>query len=89
MQRRGLSNGAKRNLGLDVVGFLLRFWADRTAGVTRKRRMQLLETLPLGGKSQMMLVRCDDEEFLVCGGINGIEAIVKIGLSVKAAEVCE
>jgi flagellar biogenesis protein FliO len=40
--------------------------------------MQLLETLPLGGKRQLMLVQCGTEQFLVGGGLESVETIVKL-----------
>lgn len=43
------------------------------------KQMQLLETLPLGGKRQLMLVSCAGERFLVGGGVESIETIVRVG----------
>jgi flagellar biogenesis protein FliO len=40
--------------------------------------MRLLETLPVGGKRQLMLVRCGDEHFLVGLGADTISTIVKV-----------
>ena len=42
------------------------------------KQMQLLETLPLGGKRQLMLVSCAGERFLVGGGVESIETIVRV-----------
>jgi len=42
------------------------------------RQMQLVETLALGGKKQLMLVSCGGERFLVGGGSEGIETIVRV-----------
>lgn len=42
------------------------------------RQMQLLETLPLGGRRQLMLVSCGGERFLVGGGADSIETIVRV-----------
>ena len=90
VQRAGLADGTEKSLGLGgLAEFLLRVWTDRTTRTARKKRMQLLETLPLGGKRQMMLVRCDGEEFLVGGGFETIETIVKIGRSSEAGGACE
>lgn len=41
-------------------------------------RMKLLETLPLGGKKQLMLVSCDGERFLVGGSIESVSTIVPV-----------
>jgi len=37
-----------------------------------------VETLPLGGKRQLMLVTCAGESFLVGGGVDSVEAIVRL-----------
>jgi flagellar biogenesis protein FliO len=42
------------------------------------KQMHLLETLPLGGKRQLMLVSCAGESFLVGGGLESIETIVRV-----------
>lgn len=44
----------------------------------RIRQMHLLETLPLGGKRQLMLVSCAGEHFLVGGGAESIATIVRV-----------
>ncbi len=49
------------------------------------QQMQLLETLQLGGKRQMMLVACDGERFLVGCGQDKVASIVRVGAS--AAEI--
>jgi flagellar biogenesis protein FliO len=41
--------------------------------------MQLLETLPVGGKRQLMLIQCGSERFLVGGGLDRVETIIKVG----------
>lgn len=67
----------KQRYGL--VGTLLKIWTGRhTAGGRQVRQMELLETLSLGPKRQLMLVRCGDEQFLVGGGLDRIETIVKM-----------
>jgi flagellar biogenesis protein FliO len=43
-----------------------------------KRQMRLIETLSLGGKRQLMLVSCAGEHFLVGGGLDSVEAIVRL-----------
>jgi flagellar biogenesis protein FliO len=51
------------------------------AGVKRhaaEKQMHLLETLPLGGKRNLMLVRCAGELFLVGGSFEGVESIVRV-----------
>lgn len=51
------------------------------AGAKRQaanKQMHLLETLPLGGKRNLMLVSCAGEHFLVGGSVEGIESIVRV-----------
>lgn len=62
-----------------LTGVLLRLWADRRAAKAGdSRQMELLETLSLGGKRQLMLVRCGEERFLVGGSLDCIETMVKL-----------
>jgi hypothetical protein len=42
------------------------------------RQMRLIETLALGGKRQLMLVSCAGEHFLVGGGLDSVETIVRL-----------
>jgi flagellar biogenesis protein FliO len=55
---------------------LVRGWRGREDG--QRRQMHLVETLPLGGKRQLILVSCDGERFLVGGGLDSIETIVRV-----------
>lgn len=57
-----------------VLG-LLRGLGQREAQV---KEMQLIETLALGGKRQLMLVSCGGERFLVGGGLESVETIVRV-----------
>lgn len=42
------------------------------------RQMHLLETLPLGGRKQLMLIGCAGERFLVGGSLERVEIIVRV-----------
>ena len=55
---------------------LLRVW--RSQRLTASRQLRLVETLPLGGKRQVMLVMCDGERFLVGGGSDSVQTIVRV-----------
>jgi flagellar biogenesis protein FliO len=57
-----------------VLG-LLRGLGRREAQV---KQMDLIETLALGGKRQLMLVSCGAERFLVGGGPESVETIVRL-----------
>lgn len=54
---------------------------------TQRRQLRLVETLPLGGKRQLMLVTCAGESFLVGGGLESVEAIVRLQAQVSAVDV--
>jgi len=61
--------------------------ARKAAGAGHVRKMQLLETLSLGGKRQLMLVQCGTEQFLVGGGLETVETIVKIDSVAEASRL--
>jgi flagellar biogenesis protein FliO len=67
-----------------LLGLLGGARSKRQAAV---KQMQLLETLPLGGKRNLMLVRCAEELFLVGGSAEGVASIVRVqsGASENAA----
>jgi len=77
VERHSTMSRGFRQAGL--AGWLLRIWNARAMPRDgRVRRMQLLETLAVGGKRQLMLVRCGDEHFMVGGSAESISTIVKI-----------
>ena len=80
--RTNMQNAKSTNVNVKqdgLVATLVQMWAARrAAGAGRVRQMQLLETLPLGGKRQLMLVQCGAEHFLVGGGLEAVETIVKV-----------
>src|ERR1700754_2671533 len=55
---------------------LLRGWRGRPE--MQRKQLRLVETLPLGGKRQLMLVTCAGESFLVGGGMESVETIVRL-----------
>ena len=62
-----------------LVGWLMAVlsgWRGRQG--TQEKQMQLVETLALGGKRQLMLVSCGAERFLVGAGAESVETIVRI-----------
>lgn len=58
-----------------VLNLFRRVRSERLPAI---KQMHLLETLPLGGKRQLMLVSCGCERFLVGGGLDSIETIVRV-----------
>ena len=66
--------------GQGLAEALLQFWAGRHAvKAEQKKEMELLETLPLGGKYKLMLVRCAGERFLLAVSLDRIETIAQLG----------
>lgn len=61
---------------------LLRGW--RSQCEAQRKELRLVETLPLGGKRQLMLVTCAGESFLVGGGSESVETIVRLESNVAA-----
>ena len=62
-----------------VTGWILgvfRVWRGQRE--TTRKQLRLVELLPLGGKRQLMLVTCAGESFLVGGGVDSIETIVRL-----------
>ncbi len=70
--------------GQGLVGWvleLMRTW--RSQREVQQKQMRLVETLPLGGKRQLMLVTCAGESFLVGGGLESVETIVRLKTNVS------
>jgi flagellar biogenesis protein FliO len=62
-----------------LVGWVLdRLRGLRGDGHGCQRQMRLIETLSLGGKKQLMMVSCAGEHFLVGGGMDSVETIVRL-----------
>jgi hypothetical protein len=60
---------------------LLRGWRGQRE--MQRKQLRLVETLSLGGKRQLMLVTCAGESFLVGGGIDSVETIVRLQAEVS------
>jgi hypothetical protein len=80
-------NGSEKTIASETVAVegvgiaewiskLVRSWRGRHD--VQRRQIHLLETLALGGKRQLMLVSCDGENFLVGGGPDSIETVVRV-----------
>ena len=62
-----------------VIGWVFaRLSGWQSERVAQRKQMQLVETLSLGGKRQLMLVTCGGEHFLVGGGLESVETIVRV-----------
>ena len=79
---QGQLNKSVTTAASEVQGFagwvfgLLRGW--RGEREMQRRQLRLVETLPLGGKRQLMLVTCAGESFLVGGSLESVETIVRV-----------
>jgi len=60
---------------------LMRSWRGQRGA--QHRQLRLVETLPLGGKRQLMLITCAGESFLVGGGLESVETIVRLKAEVS------
>src|SRR5260370_41133402 len=60
---------------------LLRGWRGQRE--MHRKQLRLVETLSLGGKRQLLLVTCAGESFLVGGGMDSVETIVRLGAEVS------
>jgi hypothetical protein len=67
-----------------VVAAVRHAFAGRASS---RRRMNLLETLQLGGKRQLMLVLCDGQKYLVGAGSDSVHSIAEIREQKIAASV--
>jgi len=80
-------NGAAATAVFEVQGLagwvlsLLRGLRGRRE--VQQKQLRLVETLPLGGKRQLMLVTCAGESFLVGGGLESVETIVRLKAEVS------
>jgi len=75
VERKSAASSGVQGLAGWVLG-LLRSW--RETKTTSQKQLRLVETLTLGGKRQLMLVTCAGESFLVGGGMESVETIVRL-----------
>ena len=79
MQNVGSSSTEREAAQQGLAGVLMRMlrnrWRIKSSAV---RKLQVIETLSLGGKKQISLVRCGTERFLVGGGLESVTTIVKL-----------
>ena len=81
------SNGASATAVFEAQG--LAGWVQslmrglRGQRELKRKQLRLVETLALGGKRQLMLVTCAGESFLVGGGLDSVETIVRLKAEVQ------
>ena len=56
---------------------------DRRNGSTA-RRLRVLETLSIGPKKQLLLIRCDGEKYLVATGPDSVQSILRVDSQARA-----
>jgi|ERR1700682_3140984 hypothetical protein len=95
LQSMGRMTGAKKSFeAKGLAGWLLgRLFGWQSERLAQRRQLHLIETLPLGGKRQLMLVACGGEHFLVGGGLESVETIVRVradegGVAPDRDEIC-
>ena len=67
-----------------LAGWLIRLLQGwRHQREAQRKQLRLVETLSLGGKRQLMLVTCGGESFLVGGGTDSVETIVRLKAEVS------
>ena len=83
------SNGPSATAGFEAQG--LAGWALcllrglRGHRDVKQRQLRLVETLAIGAKRQLMLVTCAGESFLVGGGVESVETIVRLRSDISNA----
>lgn len=81
------SNGAAATAAFEMeglAGWVLDLWRGlRSRREVQRKQLRLVETLPLGGKRQLMLVTCAGESFLVGGSMDSVETIVRLKAEVS------
>ena len=60
-----------------VVGIVIDLMRGRRRA-RAERSLKVLETLQLGGRRQLLLVRCGQHQFLVGTGADGVQTIVAV-----------
>ena len=82
MAREEAADGKARNRRTGLVASILvrmravlRSGFAGFGGVRAERRMELIETLQLGGKRQLLLVSCDGQRYLVGAGGDSVHSI--------------
>ncbi|HMH15078.1 MAG TPA: flagellar biosynthetic protein FliO [Edaphobacter sp.] len=74
-----------------LAGWMLDLLRRLQGGKTsqQQKQMRVVETLALGGRRQLMLVSCGEERFLVGGGMDSIETIVRVkAAGLDEGEIC-
>jgi flagellar biogenesis protein FliO len=83
--RRDMQGGTGSQIQTGLAAWLLArsrgFFQNGLAGMggaRARRRMELVETLQLGGKRQLMLVTCEGRRYLVGAGGDSVHSIAEM-----------
>lgn len=77
---------AAANDSKGFAGWLIQVYRRHIgSGARVPAQMELVETLSLGTKRQLMLVLCDGERYLVGGGPESVDSIVPLRRAVTAS----
>ncbi len=72
------------------VSEMSRWWQKRVMRERRreaKRQMFLVESIQLGPRQRVVLLRCGGDRFLVGTGADGIQSIVRVGAAPETGEL--
>jgi flagellar biogenesis protein FliO len=70
----------------DGLRRLLANTMGRMQAVRGPRRMELLETLHIGGKQRLMLIMCDGQRYLIGAGSDGVAAIEHLSATPEVSQ---
>ena len=77
----GMGSGSRDASAASLLGWIRKIacsWFARIHRARGERRLELLETLQLGGKRQMMLIVCEGQKYLVGAGGDSVHSIAAI-----------
>ncbi len=77
-------NGIMPRLVSAIVSLCGGTWASRAGHAPR--RLQVLETLPVGPMKQLLLISCDGERYLVATGPDSVQTIMRVESHARAVE---
>lgn len=79
---KGNADSTEPGLAASLLAWVPRAIRNGLGGFGRdrsERRMELVETLQLGGKRQLMLVVCEGQRYLVGAGGDSVHSITEVG----------
>ena len=77
-------NGIMPRLVSAIVSLFGGTWISRAGHAPR--RLQILETLSVGPKKQLLLISCDGERYLVATGPDSVQTIMRVESHARTVE---